>query len=736
MTSKKKARIEARKEKLYTVSASEHNIARENYNRYISYRDRGHKAFISKAVRCNDFFCGHQWDPTEEADVIDEGRPALTLNIILPTVSAIHAESIRRRVDVRFKPVRMQAEDNSLTLTKLFKIEYSRNHYNWIESNVVLDGLVESRGYFDCRMDFDSNINGELLITALDPKEVIPDPDAKDYDPRTWKDVIVTRWLSMEDIEGTYGEKKARQLEYLVSSGSHYMMDSLDFEDPVRNTYGGDLNNSDFTREVFDMDRRTIRAARVIERQYRKLRRTTYFIDPNTGDTRAVPEGWSEKKIEAFAATYGLETIDRIMQRIRWTVTCDHVVLHDDWSPYDEFTVVPYFPVFRRGRPLGYVEHMISPQEQLNKTESQQLHIVNSTANGGWKVEENSLVNMEPDELEKNGAKTGIVIEYRRGSTQPEKIQPNQIPTGLDRLSSRSVQYMQMISGVNGAVLGTDNSAVSGVTLEKRAGGAERLMDVPLDTLELTRHILARVALGQIQKYYTDERIYYITDEEDPASQPEELVINRQERGTIVNNITLGKYDIAISTMPSRDTVDETSFAELMNLRKIGVMVPDDEIVMVSTHPRRRELAKRIRMDLGIDQTPEQQEAAAIQNQIALMEAEKQLQLLDAQIAERMANAQLTMAKAGYAEGQMDLELQKLIENRDGRQREIELRERLAQLSKDAKDKALETSSATKMSMAMLQSADKKRSDDLKARTDEMKARQAAAKERTKETKK
>lgn len=722
----RKQRKEAKAAKLYTVPSGEFNVARENFNRYVSYRDRGHKQYISRATMCDEFFRGLQWDPTVKAEVEDEGRPALTLNLILPTISAIHAESMKRRVDVRFKPTRLQGEDASLTLNKLFQLEYARNNYHWVESSVVLDGLVESRGYFDCRMSFDENINGELAITSLDPKEVIPDPDAKDYDPRTWKDVIVTRWLSIEDIEGTYGEKKAKQLEYLVASGSHHMMDSLDFEDPAQNTFGGEYNGLDFTREVFDTDGRTIRAARIIERQHRKLRRMSYFIDTNTGDTKAVPEGWSTKKATAFAEQYGLGMIDRVQQRIRWTVTCDHVVLHDDWSPYDEFTVVPYFPVFRRGKPVGFVEHLLGPQEQLNKTESQQLHIVNSTANGGWLVEENSLSNMETDELEEKGSQTGLVVEYRKGYTPPQKIQANQIPTGLDRLSSRSVSYMQMISGVNGAIMGTDDAAVSGVTLEKRAGGAERLMDVPMDTLEQSRRILARVALGMIQRFYTDERVYYITDEEDPASTPEEFTINQMQRGTIVNNITLNKYEITIATVPSRDTMDDHTFAELLNLRKVGVMVPDDEIVMVSSHPRRRQLAKRIRMDMGIDRTPEQQEAAAIQNEIALMEAQKQLQLLDAQIAEKMANAQLTMAKAGMTEQQIDLEMQKLIESREGRQREIELRERLAQLSKDAKDKALETSSATKLSLAMLQSADKKRADELKAR-------QMAAKERTKE---
>ena len=43
---------------------------------------------------------------------------------------------------------------------------------------------------------------------------------------------------------------------------------------------------------------------------------------------------------------------------------------------------------------------MISPQEQLNKISSQELHIVNTTANSGWVVESGSLSNMTEEELE------------------------------------------------------------------------------------------------------------------------------------------------------------------------------------------------------------------------------------------------------------------------------------------------------------------------------------------------
>ena len=136
-----------------------------------------------------------------------------------------------------------------------------------------------------------------------------------------------------------------------------------------------------------------------------------------TGDMRQVPGNWGERKKKKFADEYGLDIITTLDRKVRWTVTADKVVLFDDWSPYECFTIVPYFPYWRRGRPFGMVRNLISPQEQLNKISSQELHIVNTTANSGWIVETGSLNGMTADDLEEHGAETGLVLEYNRGSS-------------------------------------------------------------------------------------------------------------------------------------------------------------------------------------------------------------------------------------------------------------------------------------------------------------------------------
>ena len=119
---------------------------------------------------------------------------------------------------------------------------------------------------------------------------------------------------------------------------------------------------------TYDEDEyRNVKALRVIERQHKRITRVQCFVDKETGDQRPVPSAWNDRKAKSFAKKYNLTLISKIQKKVRWTVTCDKVVLHDDWSPYNDFTIVPYFCYFRRGNPFGMVRNLLSPQEQLNK---------------------------------------------------------------------------------------------------------------------------------------------------------------------------------------------------------------------------------------------------------------------------------------------------------------------------------------------------------------------------------
>ena len=59
---------------------------------------------------------------------------------------------------------------------------------------------------------------------------------------------------------------------------------------------------------------------------------------------------------------------------IRWRVTCDRFVLHDEDSPYNHFTIVPFFPWFTDGYTLSLGENLVDMQRMTNKLYSQYLH--------------------------------------------------------------------------------------------------------------------------------------------------------------------------------------------------------------------------------------------------------------------------------------------------------------------------------------------------------------------------
>lgn len=684
--------------------AEEMEIASTQYDRYVRARDNGHLEYIHMAKKCDAFYQGEQWDQTDVSMLDAEGRPALTINTILPTINTVLGEQSTRRADIQFKPRRGGDEEVAQTLNKLYMQIADNNKLDWIEQQVFSDGLImDGRGYFDVRMDFSDHVEGEIRITAKDPLDILIDPDAKEYDPKHWNEIFETKWMTLDEIEEMYGTKKAEELQFIAENGNSFGRDSVEYEET---RYGDTESMDDYLgASTYDEDEyRNVKALRVIERQHKRITRVQCLVDPDTGDQRPVPEAWNDRKAKSFAKKYNLTLISKIQKKVRWTVTCDKVVLHDDWSPYAGFTIVPYFAYFRRGRPFGMVRNLLSPQEQLNKISSQELHIVNTTANSGWMVESGSLVGMTPDDLEEHGAETGLVIEYARGTNPPAKIQANTIPTGLDRISQKAAANIQAISGINESMLGTDSAEVSGIAIRAKQNRGAIMIQVPLDNLRKTRHYLAEKILELIQTFYTEQRIIQVTNESDPLQPREPMVINQMTpEGRIINDLTLGEYDVVVSTAPARDSFDEVQFAEALNLRQVGVAIPDDAIIEYSHLAKKGELAKRIRTTTGIEKTPEQMEAAMMVQQMQMQEAQLELAKLEAEVQRITSEAAVNVAKAQTTQAEPDLQLAELQGKIEMKMQELQLRRELADLTNEVRTNQQQTAAAARIAATAMQ---------------------------------
>ena len=637
------------------------SLATQVWNRYTYLRDNGHLEYVKKAAKCEDFFAGLQWDQNDLALLKAQRRPALTINKIISTISNVMGEQIFNRTDIAFKPRNEGATSEVAdALTKVFMQVADNNQLSWARSDVFTDGIVTSRGFFDVRLDFSDSMRGEVRIEQLNPKNVLIDADADEYDPDKWNDVLITKWMSPDQIELLYGKADADLLRSRTDSYYPYGYDSIDIN---RDRFGSARAIGWPLNTVTQQEYNNVRNIRVIERQWKKLDKVLHFVDLETGDTRVVPTDWDDDRIaQHLQNNPHLATTKKLIQRIRWTVIADSVVLHDDWSPYKHFTVVPYFPYFRRGRTLGLVENLLGPQELLNKVSSQELHVVNTTANSGWKIKRNALMNMSTAELENRGAQTGLVLELDE-IDNAEKIQPNQTPSGLDRISYKAEEHIKTISGVSDYMQGfaREDVAAKSVQTNKQSGQAN--LAKVMDNMNRSDFILARAVLDLVQEYYTEQRLLYITTDRLMNTTKQLMVNQPTPEGTIANDLTLGEYAIVVTNQPERDTFEDTQFDQAVRLRtEAGVQIPDKYILQSS---RLKEKAQIISELEQAGQSPEAQQQAELQMRslaadVAAKEAEATQKGSDAQL--KQAKAQKEIASIGQDSGQneMAMEQQKL----------------------------------------------------------------------------
>lgn len=567
--------------------------ARENWARYQYGKDRGHIEYTERAELCERMYMGggEQWSDADKEILRSQGRPFYEFNEVKPSVNSAIGYQIQNRMDIAFKPRGQKGDMETATILSKVAMQIAdATKLHWVETQVYGDGLIEQRGYFDVRMDFDRNMKGDVAVFNLDPRDVIPDPDAKSYDPDKWGDVTVSRWLTLDEIEQFWGRNARDKAEASGDDGQDYG----ETDDEVRrNKFGSDRNAGLF--DAFIMGGDGLKRYRVIDRQVSVYEKTDCLVFPESGDI-AIVANLSEESI-ADALNQGAVKAKRMRRRIKWVVSTYSATLHEGYSPYDHFTIVPYFAYFRRGKTRGMVDDAIGPQEALNKAVSQYVHIINTSANSGWVVEEGSLTNMDTEELEQVGAKTGLVIEFAKGATKPEKIQPNQIPSGVDKLIDRATKALKDVT-VPEAMRGQQGAEVSGIAIQAKQFASQQQLAVPLDNLAYTRQLLANRILKLIQRYYDSYRVFRITETDPMTGKPKEevLEINKfePETNTYLYDVTVGEYDVVITEQPMQVTFENSQFQQAIEMREKGINIPDAMVIRYSNLTDKHEIVSQM----------------------------------------------------------------------------------------------------------------------------------------------
>lgn len=576
---------------------------------------------------CYRFVEGDQWAPEDAATLRAEGRPRLTLNKISPLTRLVHGYFEQNKYEVRYLPAASGAgsDESAKALNYCAKQVMEVNGSAWNDGEVARDGLFGGRGYFDIRISDTKNAFGEIVERVLDPFSVYPDPEADSYDPAEWQFVQTSHWFTWNDVQMIFGPRASEAIDARgggpgrifgnVVSGTladteaaperwfglyEYLGDNLDasrFAHIGTMVPGSPLEHVDQHRKLI----------RLIESQHYRLRPVKQFVDMQTGVKKTIPDHWDRDrivKVVQYMAFHGLPlaVVDGYEKRVRHTISAADIILFDDWSPYDTFTVIPYFAYFRRGVTRGMIHDLIDPQREINKRRSVFLHIVMTMANSGWLVEDGALEDEYVQLLEEEGSRPGIVIKHKKDG-KPERIQAGSTPVAVRQAEKDATLDLKEISGVNDSALGQIDRVQSGRAIAARQKQSVMGAEGYFKNFSRTRELKGRKYLELIQGWYTEPRLIRVRGED--GKNIDTMLNQRLADGAVLNDVTLGSYTVAVDEAPMSATFDQAQFDDIVTMVKdLGIPIPPDIVVEASNVPRKREIINRMAPPVPAAPTP------------------------------------------------------------------------------------------------------------------------------------
>ena len=589
-------------------------LPEQNMNAILMHADRyyrgvdGMRDWIETGKKAVDYFEGKQWSASDLAKLEKQGRPALTINRIKPLVLLAHGFFLNNRTDISFTPGNdgTGSAEGAMALSHCAKHQAQANQMSYVDAEVYLDGILTGRGWYDARMDFEDNIFGEAKWRAQDPFSVIPDADGESYDPATWNHVMTQRWISVDEIGHNYGAQAMSRIGPFVNSmGAQGQFNSIVGADRIivspSTSFSQDSRDAGAFRDFrgawqdwVDPYRKNVR---MLDMQHYVRAWRWHFVDMETGDRSPVPDHWSADRVQRVL-NFALQNGSRLLlqnlavRRLRWTHMVGDVIVFDEWSPYRTPTLIPFFPYFRRGATRGLVEDLIGPQDEVNVRRSARLNITGRTANGGWKVAKGSLDPDMVDRLERDGGKPGFNIIYdSKGGTLPP---PTEINVGASPVAQRELEHeaqsdMEYISGINKSALGQDDGTnTSGRAVLARQQGTVIGLEMFQDNYHRSKHLGGRKTKELVQGFYTEERIMRVQGEN--GANPVQMTINRVTANGIINNVTIGNYEVELAERSLSESFLAAQFAELSDMRQQGIPVPSSHIIDASSYGRKEEL--------------------------------------------------------------------------------------------------------------------------------------------------
>ena len=351
------------------------------------------------------------------------------------------------------------------------------------------------------------------------------------------------------------------------------------------------------------------------EYYYRTYRNQKMLVDTQTGETQEW-RGQLKENLDDFLRYYPQITfIERDIPTVNVSIVVQGKVMYD--GPQIGGDCMPFVPVMTyydpnlpdfRFRLRGVVRDLRDSQFLYNRRKAIELDILESQVNSGWIYKEDALV--DPKDVFMSGQGKGIALKRQAQMTDIQQIQSPAIPPQVMQLSEMLGKEMLEISGVNEELLGSADDSKAGILSMFRQHAGLTTLQGLFDQLDTSQRILGRLMLNVIQTNFTPGKVKRII-----AQEPTPQFYNK----------AFGRYDAAVEEGLNTTTQRQMQFAQLLHLKEIGVMIPDDVLIDSCTVENKKQLMESIQQSQ--QQNAQMQQARA---QAEMQEIQARIQLAQA----------------------------------------------------------------------------------------------------------
>jgi len=564
------------------------------------------ETWATHAQEDREFRLGKQWTSDQKRVLEERGQAAIVVNRIHPAVEAAKALITANKPQFRVSP--REDSDNKVAQAMNGLLEYiwQISEGNSVLRRIVDDYYVTGLGcalvYIDPMMDMGK---GEVCIHDVDPLDVYIDPNSRSPLADDAENVIISRLYTKDQAKALYpmykkaiqnastdeflsdrpntGREDNGETTWPESTETMTIANFGESDEYIRGyeryypimidhyrVFEGFNGNEDLlTEDEYEMyikqpaweiqgkiitDEDQARAIiEQVETMYKQM------VEQGRQQGRVdLPE---QPKIAqlTFKELIDNGLIDVVVvptKRIKQCVIMGDKHLYSRILPIDKYPIVFFMNQHTRTPyPMSDVRMVKGMQEYINKTRS--LIIAHATTSTNTKI----LIpsgSVDMREFEQKWAQPGVAIEVDFDQGQPTPVQPTPLPNELYSNENTAKNDIDHQLGLYEMTMG--NSAVAPNTYKATVSLDEfgqRKMKSKLADIEAGLNRLGMLVIPIMQQLYTTQKMVRLIQ---PNNSINEYVINKKlvddKSGEIkvLNDITVGKYDVVVvtgSTMPT-----------------------------------------------------------------------------------------------------------------------------------------------------------------------------------------